>query len=89
MASAVHIPVSKLSPETKSLVDRALRGEEIVFDGDGATARLSRAYGRSIAEILADPSIQWSDAVPDEGWAQDLQEIIAARKIPERDPWAE
>ena len=89
MASAVHIPISELSPEMKSLVDRALRGEEIVFDADGIAVRLARSYGRSTAEILADPSIAWSDAVPDDTWGADLEAIIASRKLPERDPWAE
>jgi len=89
MASAVHIPISELSPEIKSLVDRALMGEEIVFDADGVAVTLSRSYGRTAAKIFADPSIQWSNAVPDEKWTEDLEAIIALRKLPERDPWAE
>jgi hypothetical protein len=89
MASAVHIPISELPAETKTLIDRVLMGEEIVVDADGAAVRLSRSFGRTAPEILADPTIKWSNAVPDENWARDLEEIIASRKLPERDPWAE
>ena len=89
MATAVHIPIGELSPEMKDLVERARVGEEVVFDVDGVRLQLVRKFARTAAEVLADPSIRWSNVVPDERFASDLEAIVAARKLPERDPWAE
>lgn len=89
MATAVHIPITDLPLETKTLINRVLMGEEIVVDADGAAVRLSRSSARTVADILADPQIHWSDAVPDADWGRDLEDIIVSRKLPERDPWAE
>jgi len=88
MAAATHIPISELSPETKSLVNRVLVGEEIVVDADGAAVRLSRSHSSTLSEILADPNFKWSCAIPDENFAKDLEDIVAERKLPWRDPWA-
>jgi hypothetical protein len=89
VATAVHIPISELSAEMKDLVERARVGEEVVFDVDGVRLQLVRRFARTAEEVLADPSIRWSDVVPDEEFANDLEAIVAERKLPERDPWAE
>jgi hypothetical protein len=87
MASAVHIPEADVL-DVKTLLDMANEGAVFVERG-GVAYQVARQPGRTAAEILADPTIQWSDAVPDEDWGRDLEEIIAQRKLPERDPWAE
>jgi hypothetical protein len=88
MASAVHIPESVVS-DVNPLLDMAKEGA-VVIERGGESYQLTRQpLGRTAAEILADPTIKWSNAVPDENWARDLEEIIASRKLPERDPWAE
>jgi len=85
MATAVHIPLEELSPDAQALLERAQSGDDIFVDGKGVGYKISRLPGRTAAEILADPTIQWSDTVPDEDWGKDLEEIIAWRKLPERD----
>jgi hypothetical protein len=87
MATAVHIPEGDVL-DVKSLLDMANDCAVIVERG-GVAYQVLRQPGKIAAEILADPTIQWSDAVPDEDWGRDLEEIIAWRKLPERDPWAE
>jgi hypothetical protein len=87
MATAVHIPEADVR-DVKTLLDMANEGA-VVVERDGVAYQVARQSGRTAAEILGDPTIPWSDAVPDEDWGQDLEEIIAQRKLPERDPWAE
>jgi hypothetical protein len=87
MASAVHIPESVVS-DVNPLLDMATEGA-VTIERGGRSYRLILQPGRAAAEILTDPTIKWSNAVPDENWGRDLEEIIASRKLPERDPWAE
>jgi hypothetical protein len=87
MASAVHIPISELPPEMKSILDRALLGETIVFDGDGKSLRLT-PVGKTIAEILANEKLWAAADALDEDWSKDLEEVVALRKIEVTpDPW--
>jgi hypothetical protein len=87
MASAVHIPESVVS-DINPLLDMAKEGT-VTIERGGESFQLVRQHGRPLSEILADPAIQWSNAVPDDQWGRDLEEIIASRKVPGYDPWAE
>jgi len=88
MAAAVHIPISELPPEMKSILDRALLGENIVFDGDGKSLRLT-PVGTTIGEILANEKLWAAAEALDDEWSKDLEEIIALRKTEVTpDPWA-
>jgi len=87
MASAVHIPESVVS-DINPLLDMAKEGTVTIKRG-GESFQLVRTTVRPLSEILADPTIQWSNAVPDDQWGRDLEEIIASRKVTGYDPWAE
>jgi hypothetical protein len=88
MASAVHIPESSIH-DVKSLLDLARKGTVFVDTEEESFQIIRQRKARTVAEILADPTIKWSGAVPDENFAKDLEDIIAERKLPWRDPWAE
>ena len=88
MASAVHIPFDELPAAARELLERAGENGELFIDGPGTGFKISKLPGRTVADILADPSIKWSGATVDEAWSKDLEDIIASRKL-DRDPWAE
>jgi hypothetical protein len=89
MASAVHIPESVVI-DVNPLLDMAKEGAVTIERGGESYQLIRQPLGRTAAEILADPTIKWSDATLVEDWSKDLQEIIALRKTdPYRDPWAE
>jgi hypothetical protein len=87
-SSAVHIPIEDLSAETRALLERVNESGDIFIDGH-IGYRISRLPGRRLSEILSDPSIFWSNVTQDDQWSNDMEEIVAMRKLPERDPWVE
>jgi hypothetical protein len=89
MATAVHIPIEELSAETRAFIERAETASDIVVDSAGERFRISRIPSRTLSEVLSDPTITWSNAIPDKEWGKDLEEIIALRKQEISDPWTE
>jgi hypothetical protein len=87
MAAALHIPESEVS-DVKSLLDMASHGAVIV-ERDGVSYQVVRQPGRTAAEILADPTIPWSDVTLDDEFGQDLEAIRSENRKTDRDPWQE
>ncbi len=87
MASAVHIPESVVI-DVNPLLDMAKEGA-VIIERAGESYRLIRQPGRTAAEILADPTIEWSNVTLDDQWSKDMREIHDENRRNDRDPWQE
>ena len=90
MSSTIHIPVKEAEANLSGWLDKVRAGDEIILDGDGEAFRISRwAAHRTLSEVLADPTMRWSDHTLDDEWSSDLQAIIKENRSHDRDVWAE
>ncbi len=86
----VHMTEAELAQNLHAVLEKVRNGEEIVIEQDHqmvAVIKMPQAPGRPIDECIAIARARDSHATLDEGFAADLQEIIAGRRPLDTSAW--
>jgi antitoxin (DNA-binding transcriptional repressor) of toxin-antitoxin stability system len=86
----IHITEAELARDLTSVIEKVRRGAEVVVESGYRSIAIIKPIkgpGRSIDECIALAKIHGSGAAMDEGFAKDLEEIVASREPFDASAW--
>lgn len=87
--AVLHMTEAEVVKDIAAVLAQVRQGVEVVVEQDHravAVIKPSKPVGRMISEVLADLRRRGSDATMDEDFARDIEEGIAAHRVPWNPP---